>query len=160
MLFIPLILIPVLFLATALTKPRVQKYIPWNICAICIAVSTTWFLLLVLRNLGFAVDSLLLGVLMGMSITGLMIVLETIYKKNRLKHLWFVRLLTILGGLYVVIFFLQGKGGTAFLVGITSLIFLMITSFLRQGITHEDALRSAQVDDNQKSLLHKLDNCC
>ncbi len=158
--FIPLISIPLIFVIVALLKPYVQIRLPMNVCAICIAVVLTWALLLLLMLGGTSIDPLLIGVLMGMSVTGIMYKVEAFYKSSRLKHFWFARLLIILGGYYFVVLLLQQKWSLALLLGIGVLTLLVIVSFLLQGVTHEDAVRNAPFDPEKKSLLKKLDNCC
>ena len=43
-----------------------------KICAICGAVATTWIALIIANLLGYQFDILLLGILMGQSVTGAM----------------------------------------------------------------------------------------
>ncbi len=160
MILIPLVTIPLIFLFVALFKPYIQARVPWNICAICVAVALTWLFLLSLAGAGIAVDSLLIGVLMGMSVTGVMYKIEVVYKAASLKHLWATRLVIILGGFYTVVLLLQRQESLALLIGIGTLLLLAILSFLLQGVTHAQAVSSARVGEDKKSLLKKLDNCC
>jgi hypothetical protein len=46
-----------------------------------------------------------------------------------------------------------------FLGAMSSLLLLVITTFLLQGTTHREAVESAGTEV-KKSLLKKLDNCC
>ena len=103
-----------------------------NVCAICIAVVLTWALCSLLMLGGTSIDPLLIGVLMGMSVTGIMYKVEAFYKSSRLKHFWFARLLIILGGYYFVVLLLQQKWSLALLLGIGVLTLLVIVSFLLQ----------------------------
>ena len=160
MLLLPLISIPLIFLAAVFVKPIVNRHFRWNICGICVAVASTWLLLFAFRIAGLSADPLLIGILMGMSITGVMYKMEAMYKKNGLRFLWIARLIIILGGFYFIVFLLREQWGVAFLVGVLSLIAMIITSFLIQGITHDDALKTARIDESEKSILKKLDNCC
>jgi hypothetical protein len=157
--FFPLISIPILFLLAALMKPVLQKLLPFNLCAICVSVSLTWIILLTLWLLGAQIDTVSIGVLMGMSVTGLMYKMEEAYKKNRLNHLWAARLTVILGGFLTITLLLGENRQGALLAGIGTLLLLVIISFLIQGTTHRDAVESAP-GDVKKSLLKKLDNCC
>ena len=47
-----------------------------QICALCGAVSLAWITLLILLYMGFEIDPLLIGILMGGSIVGFMYILE------------------------------------------------------------------------------------
>lgn len=160
MTFLPLLTIPLFFFLIALFKSSAQKYAQWNLCAICIAISLTWIFLLILNWTGFTIDPLMIGILMGMSATGLMYQIESTYKKNHLKHLWLTRLVMMTGGFYFILMILENKWSAAFVLIMSLFIILGILSFLLQGVTHADALKSAHVDEQKKSLLKKLDNCC
>ncbi|MFA4845216.1 MAG: hypothetical protein WC654_01510 [Patescibacteria group bacterium] len=160
MIFIPLITIPLFFFAFALLKPHRQKQTPLGLCAICVAVSGTWILLLVLSALALPIDPLMIGVLMGMSVVGVMSKLEAVYLAYRLKHLWLARLVMILGGFYTVVLLLSGQTTWALMISIATVIVLTLVSFLLQGVTHGEALAGAQTDGQSKSVIKKLDDCC
>lgn len=160
MTLLPLLTIPLFFFLTVIIKPYMQPRLKWNLCAICIAVSLTWLLLLILSWTGFTINPVAIALLMGMSITGLLVKIEFAYKKNHLKHLWLTRLVTIIGGFYFVITLLDKKWSTAFVLLVTIILILGILSFLLQGITHADAIKDVEGTEKEKSLLKKLDNCC
>ena len=84
----------------ALLKDFIYRVIKIKICAICGAVSLTWIILLILKFIGYEIESLLLGILLGQSVVGIMYYLEDKIK-NKLT-LSFVRLSTILIGTLVV----------------------------------------------------------
>ncbi|MEK7665763.1 MAG: hypothetical protein AAB337_02715 [Patescibacteria group bacterium] len=149
MTLIPLLTIPIIFLLTTLIKPRLKKHVKWNFCAICVAVSLTWIFLIAIRSAGTLIDTLPIGILMGMSVTGVMYKIESIYKKQSLKHLWFMRLVIVIGGFYAILAILKGAWGLASLVVITTFVMGIIVSFLLQGVTHQE-----------NSHPKKLDNCC
>ena len=86
----------VLYFLFALMKDFIYKLIKIKVCAICGAVSITWITLLILKFIGYEIESLILGILMGQSIVGVMYYLEDKIK-NKLT-LSFVRLSTILIG--------------------------------------------------------------
>lgn len=157
---IPLISIPVIFFLIAFMKPVLKKRVPINLCAICISVSLTWISLLILWRIGYAVNASLIAVLMGMSVVGSMYKIEAIYTKNHMKHLWAVRLIMILGGLYTVIFLLRNKWDIALLIFIASLLTIVTISFLLQGVSHADALKTAGTGDMKMSGISPLDDCC
>lgn len=160
MALIPLISIVLLYFITAYVKPILQKRIKWNICAICVAVSLTWILLIILFLSGLEIDRLYIGILMGMSITGMMYKLEIVYREFKLKHFWFTRLVIIIGGLYFIALLLHEQLSEALVVAIVAFLLIIIVSCLAQGTTHEDAVRTANIDEKKKSFLNKLDNCC
>ena len=53
------------------TLLAVKSKLPWKICAICLAVSMTWLVLLFAYHAGRFDNILLLALLMGQSITGI-----------------------------------------------------------------------------------------
>ena len=156
---LPLISTPVLFLIVTLVKPHVTKILPWNLCAVCVAVSLTWMILLVLFWMGIATDPIPLAVLMGMSVTGIMSKVAAAYERRRLNLAWLARLIVVLGGFLTVVSVIRGDLGVALFSGVLSLVLLTIVTFLLQGTTHEDAVKSAE-GYVHKSLLKKLDHCC
>lgn len=160
MTLLPLLTIPLFFFLAVIIKPYMPPRLKWNLCAICIAVSLTWLLLLILSWTGFTIDTVTIALLMGMSITGLLVKIEFAYKKNHLKHLWLARLVTIIGGFYFVFTLLNKKWSTALVLIVTIILILGILSFLLQGITHTDVIKDVEGTEKEKSLLKKLDNCC
>ncbi len=157
--FLPLLTIPTFFLVAVLIKPWITKKVHWNVCAICVAVSLTWVVLLGLFWSGIQVDVVSLAVLMGMSVTGIMYKLEGIYRARRLRSLWVVRLVVILGGFGTVVLLLDGTPGAAFLVGIVSGLLVVTVSFLLQGTKREE-LTPLTPEVTATSLQKNLDNCC
>ncbi len=157
---LPLFSVLVIFFFVAFVKPYLKKYVPFNLCAICISVSLTWIVLVMLWQFGYIVDVTPIAVLMGMSIVGIMYKLEALYKKNHLKHLWVTRLIIILGGLYTVIFLLQNRWDIALLIIVASLLIIMTISFLLQGVSHADALKTVGSRDMEKNHIKPLDDCC
>ncbi len=69
-----LLLIVLLFVLLLVLKRFLQR-LP-KICAICLAVSLSWIILLVLRQAGYVTDDLVLGILMGQSSLGIYYLLE------------------------------------------------------------------------------------
>lgn len=63
---LPLIAIAILFAFLLLIK----NFTTWRFCVLCVAVSLTWIGLLILRELGYVDQPLVLGVLMGESAFG------------------------------------------------------------------------------------------
>ncbi len=73
-----------------------------KVCALCAAVSTTWFGLLAMKLSGFDADPLIIGILMGGSAVGIMYLLE---KKMSEKYsiLKFPFLLSLFAFTYIVL---------------------------------------------------------
>lgn len=155
MTYLPLLIIPILFLLFALLASKMKKGAWFRPCAICASVSLTWLFLLIFFWSEVLENPASVAVLMGMSVTGLMVKLVAAYEKRHLRHLWAARLIIILGGFATVVSLLEQNLGATLLFGITTLLLLAIVSFLMQGTTHADALESSG-----RTGIKKLDNCC
>lgn len=155
--YIPLISIPLIYLLVALIKPTIQQKLPFNLCAICAAVSLTWLILLIMWLMGYAISIVVIGILMGMSVTGIMYKSEGLYQKLRIKNFWFVRLVIIIGGFYGIYTLLQKEWSIFSLILIGSFFLIVLATFLFQGVTHQEALEEVK---KKNSIIQKLDNCC
>lgn len=155
--YFPLISIILIYFAVAFIKPAIQSKLPFNICSICAAVSLTWLILLVMWLTGSSVSTTTLGILMGMSVTGIMYKSEDLYKKLKVKNFWFVRLVIILAGFYAIYATLYEDWFLLTFIVILSFFLIVLASFLFQGVTHADALKEAK---GKKSLIQKLEDCC
>ena len=158
--WLPLIIIIFVYFVVAFVKPRIQTWLPLRLCAICVGVSSAWVILLALWLLGVFVSTTILGILMGMSIVGIMYSMQRLYEKKKIKNFWFVRLVVIIGGLYLVIAILEKQWQLSFLLGIVILFSILIPSLLFQGITHEDVVQEQKKKGRAANLIKKLDNCC
>lgn len=103
-LIITLISITVLFVIFALIKDYIKKKTKYDVCAICTAVSTTWIATIIIAFLGYKIDKVLLAILMGMSITGAMYLLDERFKT---KRNYLIKLGTILGGTIITYYVIQ-----------------------------------------------------
>lgn len=157
--FAPLIAIPVIYVSVAYIKPRLRAVVPLNICAICVAVSLTWLGLLLARVFGMEVSPLMIGILMGMSVSGLMYKLEAFYRKKAVQNFWFVRLILVVAGLYGVFMLLTERWNMLAALVVFAVIAIIIASFFFQGLTHEDVIKEVG-KEKKGSLIKKLDNCC
>lgn len=146
---LPLISIPVIYLLVAIIKPYLQPSVSFNICAICIAVASTWLILLAMSLFGSDVSLITLSTLMGMSISGIMYKLETIFSENKLQNFWLVRIIIVLGGVYSIIALLNKQFNLASLIIIVSLIVIIILSFIFQKTVRD-----------KSSFVKRLDDCC
>ena len=72
-----------------------------KICAVCASVFLTWFFLIILKLCNFNIDNLLIGILIGQSITGLLYLYENYFKeKNKIFlsfRIFLVLILTYIG---------------------------------------------------------------
>lgn len=147
---IPLISIPAIFLFIAFTKPHLQPKIKFNLCAICIAVASTWLVLAGIWLFGGKVSPDAIGILMGMSIAGVMYKAENFYKNKKIKNFWFVRLSIIVGGFYTINSFLSKSWNTLLLTMTVTIISISIASLFFQGDKENDHSKGYK----------RLDNCC
>lgn len=154
---LPLITIPFFYFLVALLKPRFQSKISFNICAICLSVALTWIILLTMLSLGQKIDTNLLAILMGMSLTGIMYKLENIYKKNKIRNFWLIRLIIIIGGLYAVFYLLNSEFNKTVFILIASSLLIFLFTFLFQGITHKEVDKENR---DKSEIIKRLDNCC
>lgn len=148
---LPLITIPALYIIFALTKPRLQKLISFNICSICLAVSITWLILLTLWLMKMAVSPLPITILIGMSLAGIMYKLEDKFKSANLKNFWFVRLVIIVGGFYAVYLLLNNQKNLFLLIVIALIFLIAIPTFFFQG---------KQQESEKSKFTKRLDDCC
>lgn len=150
MIYLPLFLIPLIFVVTILSAPKVRGV---ELCAVCAAVSGTWIILLVLLFLDFPLASSLLppliGIMMGMSVVGGLSKAEPWMTKNNVRHIKWIKIIVILGGLYTIYFLLQQEWQKLIVSVILTLLTLIIVGFLMQG-------KHRHKHDTEKHL----DNCC
>lgn len=157
---LPLITIPALYFIVAFLKPYFQPKLPFNICSVCIAVSSTWLILLVLWLYGLEVSQISLGILMGMSVTGIMYKSEALYEKKKIGNFWFVRLVMIVAGFYAIYELLKRDWNLFLLIAIGSILVIAIATFFFQGITHRDVVEEQTKVGRKSSIIKRLDDCC
>lgn len=145
---LPLILIPTLFLFVTVMKQRLPAALKPAACAICIAVASTWVLLLAIYPFGRRVPIELIAILIGMSIVGVTFKLEPFYKSRRIENYAFVRLAIIVGGLYTAFFALNGRLSEALVAALAGLFAVILATFFFQNETEPSSAR------------RHLDNCC
>ena len=157
---LPLISIPVIYLLVAMLKPSIQTKLPFNVCAICIAVTTTWLILIVMWFFGVYVSLILLAILMGMSISGIMYKLEKFFSKKKLNNFWIIRIVIVVGCMYSVYALLNKQWNLLVLIAILGLILVSIFSLLFQGTTHGDVITEQKKLGRKSSIIKRLDDCC
>jgi hypothetical protein len=89
-----------LYVFWLIVKKPISRFIKLKICAICATVTSTWLFLWILKFLGYEIPFLILGILMGESLTGLMYYLEKRAKKQ--KHILLLRPVVIFLGTLVI----------------------------------------------------------
>lgn len=155
--YFPLVSILIIYFAVAFLKPALQPKVPFNICSICVAVSLSWLILLIGWFYDDSVSLLSIGILMGMSVAGIMYKSEDLYKKLEIRNFWFVRLVIIMGGFYGIMLILDQNWFVFSFVLILSFFLIVLATFLFQGTTHAQAMKEVQ---GKKSLIQKLEDCC
>lgn len=105
MIFYVIISIFVLFFIFALIKDSIYKLTKMRICAICAAVSLTWIFLIILRLVGYEIDKLIIGILMGQSVVGIMYYIDKKLKNKLLLSL--SRLFTVVFGTLIVYYLIK-----------------------------------------------------
>ena len=125
MIYLPIILIPAIFGLVWIIKPKIQGK---ELCAVCVAVSFTWFVLLLgIFLLIIPVSPLLIGILMGMSLIGGLSKLEPWMIDQNLRFIKLTKLIVILGGLYSIYFLLEQEWQELIITIIVSVIALVIS---------------------------------
>ncbi len=104
MIWTVLLSILILYVLSALVKELIRKKFHIDICAVCVAVSLTWIVLLIMLFSGIYQDKLLIGILMGQSIAGSMYAFEKKFQKN--ESVLAFKILIILFGTAVVYYLL------------------------------------------------------
>ena len=147
MIYLPIILIPLIFGLIRIIKPKV---LGTELCAVCVAVSTTWLILILALFLFIVpVSPLMIGILMGMSVIGGLTKIEPWLKKNTVQYVWLIKLNVILGGLYTIYFLLEQEWQRLIVTIIASLLALVIATFFSQ--SHSK---------HQHETKKHLDDCC
>ncbi len=146
------------FVFALLFRELIKKVSGRPVCSICAAVSLTWFGSLVLKFLGYQVDNLIIGILMGGSVVGLMYQAENYFKKNNWSF-WFIRLVIIIGGFASTYFLIEEKFFSFFLSLALAAVLIIIAWFISAG-----GRRLSQVETSNPAVLEelkdKLDHCC
>ncbi|MEM5802066.1 MAG: hypothetical protein QXQ18_01635 [Candidatus Aenigmatarchaeota archaeon] len=96
-----------LYIFWLVAKGLIAKIFKRKLCAICATVTTTWILLFVLKFLGYEIPILILGILMGESVTGLMYWVEKKAREKGEKKLLILRPLIIILGTIFIYFLLR-----------------------------------------------------
>lgn len=146
--FLPLILIPTLYFLIAMIKEQLQKIFPIKICAICLAVTLCWLVLLPLFFLG-KIDGTAPAILMGMSLTGIMYKLEAAFNQHKLQNFWFTRIFLVVAGYYLIHSLLQKNWNTFGLIFVLLPLGIFMSAFLFQ-----------KNHTSSNGIKKRLEDCC
>jgi len=137
-----------------------RKQVKHKICAICGAVSLTWITLLILTYLGFAIDPLIIGILMGESVTGIMYLFERKIKSKNKSHLLGLKIFIILLGTALVYFLLTYGLHLVTLVtfGLIILFILLVHSAVHNKFKHD--FHGKGISQKIKKLEEQFEHCC
>ena len=86
----------------------IKNVFNFKICAICATVVSTWGGLLALKLLGYAINQIIIAILMGQSIAGFMYFLERRAASTKNKKLLLMKPLVILFGTLIVYLIISG----------------------------------------------------
>lgn len=161
--FLAVLSITVLYFLFAFGGETIKQLIGRKVCAICAAVSLTWFVLLILKLLGFTIDILVIAVLMGQSIVGLMYKIEEYFKKKALPKFWLIRILIITGGTLFVYWLLKEKYFLLIpLLVAGAFLLIFVSSMISKKSSRE--INEVENPDDYKKAVSKLEemmeNCC
>lgn len=153
----------VLFVVFSFLRETIHRISGIKICSICSAVSLTWITLLALKIGGMEISPILIGILMGESITGIMYLFERKAKKSgKNRILWLKSVIIILGTLLVYLLLTQGFSQGLVIAAIISIV---IAVFVYESIKNNGGKKA----NNKKygkfrkeiaKLEDKFEHCC
>lgn len=158
--FYAILSITILYFLLALFGGFIKKIVGRKICAICAAVSLTWFSLLILRLLGFGIDILVVAILMGQSVVGLMVKLENYFDQKGLPKFWLVRILIITGGTLFVYWLLKEDYTLLLLLSISSSLFLVFVLSIIPKEVSKKQINSKEFQKATAKLEKLMEDCC
>ena len=124
---------------------------PLRLCPICAGVSGTWAWMLVARAVGYAIDPLIIGILMGGSVVGAAYQLEKRLPSGRSPLLW--KTIFIPGGMFAVYELLSSRWVVFFAALGVMLILTFV--FLRPRRGH-----GGKEGERVQDLEEKMKKCC
>lgn len=114
-------------------------------CAVCITISLTWLFLLIAKLLGYAINPILIGVLMGESIVGLYYLIE-----KKAPSTWQVFRWPYIITMTVVVYLIVGVRSGAWLA-----ILLLISLWIVWG-----TIFALKKSPPAKKIMERLVACC
>ncbi len=163
MIFGVLIGIFALFVLFVFIREPIHKKFGVKICSVCAAVCLTWIALVVLKILGIQVSDILIGILMGESVTGVMYLFDNTREKKETKRMSWLKVLIILSGTLLVYSFLTQGFSVGLMIGFTFLTILGIIIYRSlRGQKSKDIVNNKYGKFKQEiaKLEEKFDHCC
>ena len=162
MIIISLICIAILFVIFAFLRKPISDMFNFKICSICAAVLLTWLMLFVLGFMGYKVNNILIGILIGESIMGLMYMFENAAKRYEKKGLLWLKVFIILLGTYLAYLLLNDDIGYLFisLLVFSLLLSVLVIDRLKDKKTTIDVKKDSKMTQNIRKLEEKLEHCC
>ncbi|MBI1972856.1 hypothetical protein HYS50_02535 [Candidatus Woesearchaeota archaeon] len=150
MLTLVLGIITALFVAFLVLKPFIKRLFHLDLCVLCASVATTWLGMLLLKILGFSIDTTLLAILLGESVTGIMYRLTYSLKHKQKRN--------PLLGLFLIL--LGTTAAYSVVAGILELssLFILVPVFIV--LLFISLLRQRPNSPQSKQLLKQLEHCC
>lgn len=158
-----LISILVLFVLFAFLRAFIHKKFGFKVCAICAAVSLTWIALLILKFSGLAVDNLLIGILMGESVTGVMYLFESKAKKAGKNRLLWLKVVVIIIGTLLVYLLLVKSISLGFIITlVVSVIFAVVIYATLKGKKNQKPIHKnyGKFRKEIEKIEERLEHCC
>jgi NO-binding membrane sensor protein with MHYT domain len=151
----------VVFILFTLIKSSIHKRFGIRICSICAAVTLTWVALLILRATGNDIDLLMIGILLGESITGIMYLFEKAAVKRDKHILWLKAVIIILGTGLVYSLLSQGMSTISILLLIVTAAFAVAVYILLQKKSkHVPLMAHGKFRNEMKKLEEAFEHCC
>ena len=126
--------------------------LPWKLCAICTAVSLTWFSILIMHIFGLYIDMIWLGIMMGGSVIGLMYKLDEYLRKNNYSGVWLLKLAIVIFGFLFTYLIINQKWQL--------LLWLLPIGVIVGAIGFILLHKKSNQHNLSSGLQDKLDNCC
>jgi hypothetical protein len=137
-------------LAIAAVMWAVRRRLGIPVCPICLGVGGTWLWMLVARELGYAVDTTMLAMLLGASAAGTAYLVEKRLPPGRSALLWKTLFIpSALVAAYALVVQLWA------VVAGTSVVLVLLTAFFLIA-----PAAAGQDSGNVEELTRKMKNCC
>lgn len=114
-----------LFFILLTIKNIIKHKSKWSFCVICVSISLTWIILLVLYFSKSFNNILIISLLMGMSITGIYYLAEKKIKNDKIKVFRLPFILTLITIIYYILTFENIINSIFILSGLWVLFFLI-----------------------------------
>ncbi len=133
-----------------------NKIFPIRICPVCAGVALTWIWMLTTFFLGYGIDLLILGMLMGGSVVGIAYQLE--------RHFLVGRVLQNKLLLWKTVFIVSGFMAVYSLINVKWIAFLLATAIIAAlsifAITKRSGSEMRKQNKNVEQLEKDMEDCC